>query len=122
MTFDKLFPCFVYKWRHTKLFLGQAERQAVNTIIQGSAADLVKVAMIKVENELEQIFHKTKSKPKMVLYLHDELMYEVPNKYLRKVAKIIKKNMEDSIKLSVPFPVKLKVGKSWGAMTEFSLW
>ncbi|CAG9863608.1 unnamed protein product [Phyllotreta striolata] len=100
---------------------GQAERQAVNTIVQGSAADLVKRAMITVDKELEEIFHKAKNKPKLVLFLHDELMYEVPIKYLKKVAKVIKRNMESSFGLSIPFPVKLKHGKSWSNLMEFNL-
>lgn len=104
-----------------KLFAGQAERQAVNTIIQGSAADIAKAAMVNVERELQGIFSKTKFKPKLVLHLHDELIYEVPLKYLRKVSQVVKKNMENSVKLSVPFPVKLKSGNSWGDMKEYFL-
>lgn len=77
--------------------------------------------MYNIELELEEIFHKTKNKPKLVLHLHDELMYEVPVKYTRKVAKVIKKNMENSVQLSVPFPVKVKTGISWGEMKEYSL-
>uniref|UniRef100_A0A6P7GLT1 DNA polymerase theta n=1 Tax=Diabrotica virgifera virgifera TaxID=50390 RepID=A0A6P7GLT1_DIAVI len=100
---------------------GHAERQAVNTTIQGSAADIVKKAMIKIEHDLQQMFHKAKNKPKMVLHLHDELIYEVPTKYLRKVAKVVKKNMENSVELSVPFPVKLKSGLCWGDMSEIVL-
>ncbi|KAJ8948378.1 hypothetical protein NQ314_008417 [Rhamnusium bicolor] len=100
---------------------GQAERQAVNTTVQGSAADIAKKAMVKIEQELQDVFGKTKNKPKLVLHLHDELMYEVPSKYLRKVARIVKRNMENSVQLSIPFPVKLKTGKSWGQMTEYIL-
>lgn len=102
-------------------FIGQAERQAVNTVIQGSAADIAKMAMVNCERELQEIFSKTKNKPKLVLHLHDEIMYEVPLKYTKKVAKILKKNMETALKLSVPLPVKLKTGSSWGDMKEYSL-
>lgn len=89
-------------------------------MVQGSAADMTKKAMIDVESELHEVFCKTKSKPKLVLHLHDELIYEVREKYVKKVAKIIKKNMEGSIKLSVPFPVKLKTGKSWGELNDYA--
>lgn len=75
--------------------------------------------MIAIERELQEIFRKTKNQPKLVLHLHDELVYEVPTKYTRKVAKIIKKNMENSVQLSVPLPVKLKIGNSWGDMEEY---
>ncbi|XP_023017282.2 DNA polymerase theta isoform X1 [Leptinotarsa decemlineata] len=100
---------------------GQAERQAVNSIVQGSAADIVKKAMVEVEKELQSIFYKTRSRPRIVLHLHDELIYEVPTKYIGKVAKIIKKNMENSMVLSVPLPVKIKTGKSWGFLCEYTL-
>lgn len=93
----------------------------MNTVIQGSAADIAKSAMLNTEKELQEIFSKTKNKPKLVLHLHDELMYEVPSKYTKKVAKILKKNMENCFHLSVPLPVKLKTGTSWGDMKEFLL-
>lgn len=93
----------------------------MNTVVQGSAADIAKKAMNQVEYELQEIFYKTKNKPKLVLHLHDELIYEVPTKYLRKVAKIIQKNMEGAVQLTIPFPVKLKSGPSWGELTEYRL-
>lgn len=77
--------------------------------------------MVDIENELQKIFCKTKNAPKLVLHLHDELIYEVPDKYVRKVAKVIKCCMERCIELSLPFPVKLKTGQSWGTMTEYCL-
>lgn len=94
------------------LWLGQAERQAVNTTIQGSAADLVKATMIRLEGKLDG---------NLVLHLHDELLYEVPVASLESFVKILKKEMEDSVRLSIPFPVKIKTGSSWGQMTEFKL-
>lgn len=60
-------------------------------------------------------------KPKLVLHLHDELLYEVPVKHLTNVAKIVKKCMEESVNLSIPLPVKLKTGPSWGQLKEFIL-
>lgn len=58
-------------------------------------------------------------KPKLVLHLHDELLYEVPIEHLESAADIIKTSMESSVNLSVPFPVKLKSGCLWGALQEF---
>ncbi|XP_044756210.1 DNA polymerase theta isoform X2 [Coccinella septempunctata] len=95
---------------------GHAERQAVNTTIQGSAADLVKNAMKKVEDCFSNNFDP-KEKPTLVLHLHDELLYEVNKKYLLKTSHLLKKYME-SVGLSVPFPVKLKIGDSWGTLKE----
>ncbi|XP_045469101.1 DNA polymerase theta [Harmonia axyridis] len=93
-----------------------AERQAVNTTIQGSAADLVKNAMKRIEDSFNDNF-ESKEKPTLVLHLHDELLFEVNRKYLSKTAHLLKKCME-SVSLSVPFPVKLKIGESWGTLRE----
>ncbi|EEZ97532.1 DNA polymerase theta [Tribolium castaneum] len=94
----------------------QAERQAVNTTIQGSAADLVKMAMVR----LETVFLGEKE-VKLVLHLHDELLYEVPEGSLGSFVRILKTEMEGSVKLSIPFPVKVKSGPSWGQLTEYKL-
>lgn len=99
--------------------LGQAERQAVNTTIQGSAADIAKKAMTIIADRLLKTFGSDSEKPKLVLHLHDELLYEVPSNYLSEVAYIVRKSMETSVCLSVPFPVKLKTGSSWGTLKEF---
>ncbi len=108
----------------------QAERQAVNSTIQGSAADLVKTAMIKIDRELDKIYPTTVltshvsqtvlSGAYLVLQLHDELLYEVTENNLLRVARIVKNGMENAIKLSVKFPVKLKVGLSWGQLESYS--
>lgn len=99
--------------------LGQAERQAVNTTIQGSAADIAKKAMVIIARRLNDVYQTAQLKPKLVLHLHDELLYEVPSKQLMNVARIVKKCMEESVNLSIPFPVKLKTGPSWGQLKEF---
>lgn len=77
--------------------------------------------MIAIYKQINERFKNKKSKPKLVLQLHDELIYEVPLKHKHTFAKILKRCMEESVQLSVPFPVKLKCGKSWGTMEEFSL-
>ncbi|RZC40268.1 DNA polymerase theta, partial [Asbolus verrucosus] len=93
----------------------QAERQAVNTTIQGSAADVVKNTMVELEKKCSSM----KELPNLVLHLHDELLYEVPKNSLKAFALTLKKTMEESVKLSIPFPVKLKSGPSWGQLTEY---
>lgn len=107
----------------------QAERQALNTTIQGSAADLVKTAMIQLMEKCNveygdafqlnegDTFSSTKpgpQKPILVLQVHDELLFEVPSHMLDTVKTLVQKCMENAIKLSVPLPVRVKVGKSWG--------
>uniref|UniRef100_A0A1Y1ND15 DNA-directed DNA polymerase family A palm domain-containing protein n=1 Tax=Photinus pyralis TaxID=7054 RepID=A0A1Y1ND15_PHOPY len=99
----------------------QSERQAVNTTIQGSAADIAKLAMTNTESRFQHKYRHSKNLPKLVLHLHDELLYEVHEKYLLKTAKILKQAMEEVVALSIPLPVKLKSGKSWGAMHELIL-
>lgn len=85
------------------------ERVAVNMPIQGTAADMIKLAMIKVLNELERINAKTK----MVLQVHDELVFDVPKDELETVKPIIKKNMEEAFILKVPTIVDIGIGDNW---------
>ena len=101
-----------------------AERQAVNSTIQGSAADLAKRALLKVDQGLQKFLPRIKCDLKevnFVLHLHDEIIYEVPEDKARNVCKILKLAMEKSAKLSVPLKVKVKMGKSWGDMKEVVL-
>ena len=112
----------------------QAERQAVNTTIQGSAADLVKTAMVNIDKRLLEKFPNsgvslvnTSGAPKrptgahLVLQLHDELLYEVAEDDVKEVAKIVKHEMENALEMSVRFPVKVKVGTSWGKLEPYSV-
>lgn len=89
-----------------------AERTAMNTPIQGTAADLIKLAMINVFNQLKQQQLETV----MLLQVHDELVFEVPDKELEQVKKIVKQCMENVFKLNVPIRVDLKSGKNWRDM------
>ncbi|XP_045518673.1 DNA polymerase theta [Pieris brassicae] len=86
-----------------------AERQAVNTTIQGSAADIAKAAMCAVDNH---------SKPHLILQMHDELIYEVPEANKAVFIKLLKRVMETTISLHVPLPVKVRCGKTWGSLEE----
>lgn len=101
--------------------LDQARRQAVNTTVQGSAADIAKAAMVEIDRQFSSKFELHKDKPKLVLHLHDELLYEVPVKYLTEAARIIKGSMEGAVHLTIPFPVKVKSGMSWGCLEEMIL-
>lgn len=84
-----------------------AERMAINMPIQGTAADLMKLAMIAVYN-------KIKKQTKMILQVHDELVLEVAEKEADEVAKMVKKEMEDVATLRVPIEVSVGVGRRWG--------
>lgn len=85
------------------------ERIAMNTPIQGSAADIIKVAMVKVFDEL----NRRKLKSRLILQVHDELIIEAHKDELEQVKDIVKDIMENCIKLDVPLKVDLKVGDSW---------
>ena len=87
----------------------QAERIAINTPVQGSAADLIKIAMINIDRGME----KRKMKSKMVLQVHDELVFEVPKDELKEMKELVKKEMEGAVKLCVPIKVSVKYGKNW---------
>ncbi|MDD5504958.1 MAG: DNA polymerase I [Candidatus Omnitrophica bacterium] len=86
-----------------------AERTAVNTPIQGTAADMIKIAMINVSNKLKAADLKTK----MILQVHDELVFDMPKPELEKASSIIKESMEGVVKLKVPIKVNVANGKSW---------
>ncbi len=84
-------------------------RTAINTPIQGTAADLIKIAMI----ELDKYFSKNKFKSKMLLQVHDELIFEVTPDELDKVKKIVKEKMENVYKFKVPITADIGYGKNW---------
>jgi DNA polymerase-1 len=88
---------------------GGAERNAVNAPIQGSAADIIKIAMINIHNKLEEGNYKTK----MLLQVHDELVFDAFKPELKKVKSLIKTEMENAYKLSVPLDVDLDIGNDW---------
>lgn len=86
-----------------------AERVAMNTPIQGSAADIIKIAMVKVYRSLK----KNHLKSKLLLQIHDELILDVPEEELQEVMEILKDAMENAIDLKVPLVVDFKYGKTW---------
>ncbi|WP_436416590.1 DNA polymerase I [Petrimonas sp.] len=88
---------------------GYAERNAINAPIQGSAADIIKVAMIRIFNRLEQ----EKLQSKMILQVHDELNFNVPTNELETVKKIVVEEMENAYKLRVPLKTDCGVGENW---------
>jgi DNA polymerase-1 len=87
----------------------EGERIAVNTPIQGTAADIIKIAMINIHNRLK----KENLSSKMILQVHDELVFEVPDNELEIVKDIVKDEMENAVKLDVPLKVDIYYGKEW---------
>ena len=89
-----------------------AQRQAVNTPIQGSASDLIKMAMVKIHSQMREV----ETVAKMVLQVHDELVFNVAAAKLKKFSAMVKEVMENVLKLEVPIKVDLKSGKNWSEM------
>ena len=88
---------------------GYAERNAVNAPIQGSAADIIKMAMIAVHKAM----HKEKVQSKMILQVHDELVFDVHVSEEVRMQNLVKKAMEEAIQLAVPMEVELKLAPNW---------
>jgi DNA polymerase-1 len=92
----------------------QAEREAINMEIQGSAADLIKLAMLHVHRRLQV----EKRQAKMLLSVHDELVFEAPPKEVAAVAKLVREEMCGAMKLEVPLDVEVSAGKNWLEVEE----
>ena len=88
---------------------GFAERTAVNTPLQGTAADLIKLAMIRIDEEIQ----KRGLKSRMTLQVHDELVFEVPEGEVDGMKSLVKELMENVRSLAVPLLVELGVGPNW---------
>jgi len=86
-----------------------AQRQAVNTPIQGTASDLIKLAMIKISSRIKE----KGLKAKMVLQIHDELVFDLPLSELDDFCPMVKDKMEQVMNLDVPIKVDMKQGKNW---------
>src|SRR5690606_32780637 len=86
-----------------------AERLAINTPLQGSAADLIKLAMLKIDALLES----NQMESKMVLQIHDELIFEAPDTELNELKNLVKNAMEGVFSLKVPLVVDVTIGKNW---------
>ena len=101
-----------------------ARRMAINTVCQGSAADIVKHAMLRLEHELPL---QVPGSAHMLLQVHDELVFRVRTRDLPRVASVVQTVMQRAAHadglwdMTVPLPVKLEVGPSWGELREYTL-
>ena len=86
-----------------------AERNAVNAPIQGSAADIIKVAMVKIDEAL----NSSSLSAKMIMQVHDELVFDVHKDEVEALKPIVKKSMEEAVELSVPLVVDMSTGADW---------
>ena len=88
---------------------GAAERNAINAPIQGSAADIIKIAMINIQNKLESEDYQSK----MLLQVHDELVFDVFKPELNKVIDMVKSEMMNAFQIEVPLKVDINYGLNW---------
>ncbi|XP_020228897.1 helicase and polymerase-containing protein TEBICHI [Cajanus cajan] len=111
----------------------KAQRQAVNSICQGSAADIIKIAMIRIysaivagydsldsSSSVAAKFHMLKDRCRILLQVHDELVLEVDPSVINEAALLLQTSMENAVSLLVPLTVKLKVGRTWGSLEPFT--
>jgi len=91
------------------LVRGNAERNAINTPIQGTAADIIKIAMVSIHDA----FNREALKADMIIQVHDELNFDVPGNELERVKSIVKESMESAVSLSVPMIVEMNDGENW---------
>ena len=89
-----------------------AERMAINMPVQGTSADIIKVAMVNLHREMQ----KRQLKSKMLLQVHDELVLEVPEDELEEIRQLVPEIMSTAVELSVPLKVDMKTGNNWGEM------
>jgi DNA polymerase-1 len=89
----------------------RAEREAINMPIQGTASDIVKIAMLRVDKALRA----EKLETRMIMQVHDELLFEAPDDEVERAKELIKREMEAAAELSVPLTVDIGVGKNWMA-------
>jgi DNA polymerase-1 len=95
---------------------GFAERTAINTPLQGTAADLIKLAMISLDRKLAERGLKTR----MVLQVHDELLFEVPADECAEVEELVRAEMEGVVRLNVPLVVDISIGSNWRDLKKAS--
>lgn len=107
---------------HSNVFSerSEAQRQAVNTVIQGSASDLIKTAMLRW-CEATKAGEARAELVELVAQIHDELLFECEKDYVQEAVRVIRSCMEGALCLSVPTPVKISTGKSWGELVEIAI-
>ncbi|UCD21343.1 MAG: DNA polymerase I, partial [Chloroflexota bacterium] len=95
-----------------RMVRGAAERMAINAPVQGSSADIIKVAMINLHREMG----KRDLKSKMLLQIHDELLFEVPEDEVEGIKALVGEIMPLAVELRVPVKIDIKLGRNWGEM------
>jgi len=97
---------------YNRLVREAAERMAINAPVQGSSADIIKIAMINLHREME----RRNLKSKMLLQIHDELLFEVPEEEVEEMKSLVTEIMPRAVELCVPVKIDIKLGRNWGEM------
>ena len=109
-----------------------AERQAVNSVIQGSASDIIKYAMLAIEKEMERVYGAPSTKPRLLMQIHDELFYEVPitsdermdverDKFVHLLNHCMNEQLTRVLQFAVPLAAKFQYGLNWGDMIDIDV-
>ena len=91
----------------------KAQRIAVNTVIQGTAADIMKMAMLRADRMIEE----EGMHARLLLQIHDELIFEVPEDELGRMETLVREAMEGAVQLSIPLRVSIAIGRDWGELS-----
>ena len=91
---------------------GAGERMAINMPIQGTAAEAIKIAMLRIQQRIDSLHMKTM----MIVQVHDELIFEVPTNEIAQLQKLVLEIMPNVLDLQIPLDVEIKIGTSWGDM------
>ena len=92
-----------------------AERAAINTRVQGTAADIMKLAMVKVQKKLLDEHYKTK----MIIQVHDELVFDAPKSEIPQLTQMVRSEMSNVVQYTVPLEVDIEVGDNWLNLIPF---
>jgi DNA polymerase-1 len=103
------------KTQQNQMLRNREEREAINAPIQGTAADILKIAMLRVDG----VLHSAGLKGKMLLQVHDELVLECPNEETEQLIQIVKQVMKEAYQLDVPLETEARIGANWGSLTPF---
>jgi len=97
---------------HNRQVREAAERMAINMPVQGTSADIIKVAMVNLHREME----RRKLKSKMLVQVHDDLLFEVPREEMEEMHQLVRETMSTALKLSIPLKVDIKSGQNWAEL------
>ena len=100
----------------------EAERQAINMPLQGTQADMIKIAMIKIDEYIDVTYGSDKhSDVRMIIQVHDELIFEIKEEKVKEFSEVLSLLMSNVVKLSVPVVVNFSTGKKWGSLKKFEV-